>query len=360
MPLHDECRDDGLIPTGRGSEEIDDRDLCGVYRYQPGLSADPDPEPREIGGTKEDAGMGTDTTSDIVRGKAVARLLFESFRSEGIHGRNDMPEDQPPLGVERGSLEHVLFITLTVAIDYQRDANTLWDSSRKAFADAETRYVFDPASVHAAEPRKVLADLSKHRVSKKPRKDCDIWRTVAITFHKKWRGDPRNFLADCGLDAVAVLQRLRADTHLVAGQYRPDYPYLRGPKIGPLWLRMLKDNVGLSIRRLDEVPIPVDVHIARASLATGIVRGKYDGGLDEIYERIRRAWAAAVVGLKADDCPMIALDVDEPLWHLSKYGCSTFRDIETGACRKMGSCEARAFCVPGKLVIRRGQVIVDT
>jgi hypothetical protein len=27
MPPHDECRDDGLIPTGRSSEEIDDRDL---------------------------------------------------------------------------------------------------------------------------------------------------------------------------------------------------------------------------------------------------------------------------------------------------------------------------------------------
>ena len=27
MPPDDECRDDGLIPTGRGSEEIDHRDL---------------------------------------------------------------------------------------------------------------------------------------------------------------------------------------------------------------------------------------------------------------------------------------------------------------------------------------------
>ena len=27
MPPHDECRDDGLIPTRRGSKEIDDRDL---------------------------------------------------------------------------------------------------------------------------------------------------------------------------------------------------------------------------------------------------------------------------------------------------------------------------------------------
>jgi hypothetical protein len=33
MPAHDECRDDGLIPTGRNAEEIDDRDLL-LHRIQ--------------------------------------------------------------------------------------------------------------------------------------------------------------------------------------------------------------------------------------------------------------------------------------------------------------------------------------
>jgi hypothetical protein len=27
MPTHYECRDDGLIPTGRGAEKVDDRNL---------------------------------------------------------------------------------------------------------------------------------------------------------------------------------------------------------------------------------------------------------------------------------------------------------------------------------------------
>src|SRR5215510_13512511 len=50
-------------------------------------------------------------------------------------------------------------------------------------------------------------------------------------------------------DAVTILQRLSADTYLVAGPCRPDYPYLSGPKIGPLWLRRLSDNAGPSIQR---------------------------------------------------------------------------------------------------------------
>lgn len=56
------------------------------------------------------------------KGCMLAKLLYTTFRSEGIHGQSAMPEDLLPEGVARGSREHLLFITLTVAIDYQRDA----------------------------------------------------------------------------------------------------------------------------------------------------------------------------------------------------------------------------------------------
>ena len=86
-------------------------------------------------------------------------------------------------------------------------------------------------------------------------------------------GDPSNFLADYGWDAVTILQRLSADTYLVADPCRPDYPHLSAPKIGALWLRRLSDDAGPRSSGLEEVPIPVDFHIARASLATGIRLG---------------------------------------------------------------------------------------
>jgi hypothetical protein len=86
VPAHNECRNDGLITTGRGPEKIDDRDLCRVYRYQPGLSADPDPEPRGIGGTKEDAGMGAD------------RL---TIRSMLLAGRKPKPSDRIEAALSR-------------------------------------------------------------------------------------------------------------------------------------------------------------------------------------------------------------------------------------------------------------------
>ncbi len=70
---------------------------------------------------------------------------------------------------------------------------------------------------------------------------------------------------------------------------------------------MLRDNVGITtLVNLDKVPIPVDIHIARASLCTGNICGKFSGRLDLIYEEIRKAWFESVKRIKhwfkTDDC----------------------------------------------------------
>jgi len=299
-------------------------------------------------------------SSDIEKGRQVAPLLYEAFRTTGILGHVDMPEDRPPAGVEIGSLEHILFLTLTVSIDYQRDAYALWQSARRTYEDPETRYLFDPAALHEAPYAQVFAGLKKYGLSKKPNDDTHIWRTVGISFYKKWGGDPRNFLADCGYDGPTVLRRLKEDRHPANGRETWDFPFLRGNKIGPLWLRMLRDNAGLdALKNLEGVPVPVDIHVARASLCLGIVRGTYEGRLEEIFGTIRQAWAESVRGHMVGDRPMVALDVDEPLWNLSRSGCGR-RDPETGACPLRPTCEFGAFCVRGRVAIDGQTVCLET
>lgn len=160
--------------------------------------------------------------------------------------------------------------------------------------------------------------------------------------------------------SIIILKRLRNDNHLYNGRPVSDYPWLRGPKIGPLWLRMLRDNVGISkLRNLEKVPIPVDRHVARATLATGVVRGQFKGRLDELFKHIREAWFKSVKDLNVKTRPMIALDLDEPLWHLSKYGC-TKRDEITGHCLVRRRCDVKEFCVEGNIWIQKGLVELET
>jgi len=51
---------------------------------------------------------------DYERGRLAAELLYKAFSTTGIHGRRVMPEDDLPREIRKGSLEHILFITLTV------------------------------------------------------------------------------------------------------------------------------------------------------------------------------------------------------------------------------------------------------
>ena len=53
---------------------------------------------------------------DVERGHKTAELLFQAFQTTGILGHKEMPEDIVPVGIEHGSLEHILFITLTVSM----------------------------------------------------------------------------------------------------------------------------------------------------------------------------------------------------------------------------------------------------
>ena len=297
---------------------------------------------------------------DVHRGMEVAESLHPAFFTVGIHGHNDMPEDLLPAGVDRGSPDHIAFVTLTVSIDYQRNASALWESARRTFEDSYTRYLFDFRALHETPLSKVVADVQRHQLSRKPQKDALIWRAIGVTFFEKWQGDPVAFLQDCGWEAPCVLERLGSDRHLEAGRLASDFPYLRGPKIGPLWLRMLRDNVSIDrLRHLERVPIPVDVHIARATLAVGVVRGSYSGSLGELFRIIRKAWFESVRGLRVGQREMIALDVDEPLWHLSRYGC-TNRHKQTGQCPLLPTCEAREFCVQGRIRVESTHAELDT
>jgi hypothetical protein len=294
------------------------------------------------------------------RGAQAAQLLLEHHHSTGIHGVEIMPEDYPPVGVERGSLLHVLFLTLTVAIDYQRDATTLWRNARKTFEDPETRYLFDPHEVAQTSENIIIQDMQKYQLSKKPRKDAGIWRRISVGFFEKWHGSPVEFLEECDWDALVVLARLRSEQRYQNSKFKDTFPFLRGNKIGPLWLRILRDSVGFDqIRNLDRIPIPVDIHIARATLCLGVLQGRYSGPIEGLYDFIRQSWFECTRDVVHDSKPVIPLDVDEPLWNLSRLGC-THRGDTVARCPLYNRCEMTSSCVYGKVSIRNNRLELDT
>lgn len=279
------------------------------------------------------------------RARNVAKVLHSAFNDTptGIFGYTTMPEDIVPPGMERGSYEHRLFITLTVSIDYMRDAEALWAVSRRAYENEQTRYLFDPARLAAVQPEVVVRDLQRSGVAQRPRQDGNIWRTVALTFLEEWQGDPINLVKAAAYDAPTLLRTVRGES---------GFPFLRGPKISALWVRMMRDNVGLDLKNMDKMPIPTDVHIVRATFATGVLKGRFRGTLDQARPYVVDVWAEALRGEE-----LAPVDIDEPLWHLSRYGC-TRRNLK--GCPVKAGCPVGSYCVKGVVAVSAEGLEVDT
>ena len=64
-----------------------------------------------------------------------------------------------PQGMTPGSLEHIIFITLTLSIDNGSNSQALWDSSRQAYETEQTRYLFSPEVLFSEDIDQIRYDL---------------------------------------------------------------------------------------------------------------------------------------------------------------------------------------------------------
>jgi len=297
-------------------------------------------------------------TKNIDKAKKVAKILHSKFNSnEGIFGHNTMPEDVKPDTIKWGSevpgaskYEYLMFITMVVSIDYMRNANRLWESGRMTFDDESTKWLFFPNEVVKHNIEDVKKAMQKHKLSQRPTKDSNIWFKVAESLNKIYEDDPLNIVKEANSDASMIYSKKFDRT------YKKNFPSFTGNKIYPLWIRMLKDNLNINLNNLDKVPLPVDVHVARSTFTTGVIRGEYEGSFNKISPLVDEVWRDAIYQLNDDDL-FYTLQLDEPLWHLSKYGC---RKRKERICHREGDCPVGEFCVTGEIKINSSHISVNT
>ena len=271
---------------------------------------------------------------DIERAIKVSEILLNAYEGIGIFGykMGDMPELLKPAKLRRGFLQHVHYITLLVALDYMRDANQLWRAGFETFNDKETRWVFDVKCQKMKNLDFLIKALQKYKVSKKQKRDARIWQKIAFSIKEKFDGNIMKFVEEkCKNDAVHIFSQMKTF-------YKKDFPNLTGDKILPLWIRMLKEVCNVNIKNLDKIPFPVDVHTARATIFTGCLKGKnIKSSIPEIRSKVDEVWTKAAEKSKKFNKFML----DEPLWTLSKYGCSK---KENKLCPVFNKCPVKNFC----------------
>ena len=282
----------------------------------------------------------------VDRAKVAAERLFHAFQGDGngIFGTRAMPEDVLPREVVPGSEDHLRFLTFTVSIDYQRPAAQLWEASRHAFECTESRRLFDPSEVRGMPFEELKESLRRLSISRKHGPDTQTWAAVATVLERHFEGSVSRLVEACHSNATAILSKIREGPTRIR--------FLAGEKIGPLWLRMLYDNAGLALAGMNELPLPVDVHVARSSLAIGAVAAS--GSIDETDLRaaVQQVWADA-----CRDRPYYPLRLDEALWQQSRLGCT---NRTSSGCPKRADCCVADLCVAGRISLGENVVKVAT
>jgi hypothetical protein len=211
-----------------------------------------------------------------------------------------------------------LYITFTAALDRARDADLLWNRSANLFS--EVRWPFSPEE-SASRPMIELQDvLRTYGVSQRHGPDSAGWRAIAQAL-----ADPTG-----ARHVWTAIYEGRGDAQVLISELKshhgdgPRFPFLRGPKVGTMWVRMLVYPGNASITSLKTLPVAVDVQVRKVTEYMGVT-DTYGQDLERVRDRIQAKWAEDVQMNGAEGPVSLAgtpSALDPALWFYAKWGCS--------------------------------------
>ena len=157
-------------------------------------------------------------------------ILYTMWK-KGSLGGEIMPEDENP-HLPKESLENYLYFTLPMALNYQRNSYTLWESAHKTYQDEETRFVFNPKEVLDKSFEEVQQALTKYKIALQKTKQTEIWIKLCNTLVELFHGDIRNLFDELDNDVDKIRNYIQKEN-------KAKFPYLSGTKICNYWLYVI-------------------------------------------------------------------------------------------------------------------------
>lgn len=270
---------------------------------------------------------------DASRHISLARELYKVFhQGPGIFGkmREGMPEHIYTRSVD--PRDRVNFLTIAAAMDYQTDATKLWRTAEATYLDPATRWLFEMPAVARTEVDQVRRAMAVHGFfGRYLNNNAKYVQQVCLTFTARYGGSPIGLLTKHGYDALSLSSSRKRLGNL---------PSLTGYKIFPFWLRMLKDIAELPLKNIEKVPLPIDVHTARATYRVVYQRNDKPA-IEAERTRIAQDWFRICDSV--GDSRIYPLALDEALWLLSREGCTSTDGRDT--CPRMAQCAVVHHCV---------------
>lgn len=224
-------------------------------------------------------------------------------------------------------IEIRLFVTFTAALDRARDADALWKASERLFLSH--KWTFIPEEVVGKSQNDLIIILKSFNVSQRHKPDSNAWKTIAFSLLYEKKSVPiREAIYNGRGEASQLLKTLSICNY----QGKACFPFLRGPKIGPMWIRMLVYPGKAHIDNIINLPVSVDVQVRKVSEYLGITDtiNLPSNKVNEIRKIIQEAWYKEVQqhgsigpGILANTSSAL----DPALWFFGKWGCTHCENI---------------------------------
>jgi len=180
------------------------------------------------------------------------QMISDYKRWRGPFERDMLPEKQAIQGID-SVWERSCYITLTCALNYNRNARELWERTRQLYDDRSE--FFDPYEVvENIGLVGIKNEFSKGGI-RYPNRDARAWFDICQSLHGRFADSPIDIIMQENRDARRVYSFVREDD---------GFPCLGGEKIAPLWIRIMHEDV-LEMESVSAIDIPVDVQVVRVT-----------------------------------------------------------------------------------------------
>ncbi len=242
---------------------------------------------------------------DEERAVRVIRSLYAAFRSGPIVKERDAVQwKHIPKDVERGSLLHQQWLFFATLTDRRELSDAVYASHVRMWVEHPELYL---PLVIGIPPVEIEQILRKYKVGC-PEDSSQFWPRCARTLFHDFGGDPRQMFklgSTTPIEDILVFKRRSR-----GGDPLPGF----GAKISSLYALYLAEH---NIIKMPKDAFPVDVHVMRFVISTGIVRGTGVIENQKLGQIVRVLLCRVVKRLKIS-----AIDASHAIWFRGNQDCT--------------------------------------
>lgn len=228
--------------------------------------------------------------------------LLKAYKS-GKLGQTVMPEDNHPKFKNKEKM--LVYFTMPMALNYQRNSYKLWESALDTYNDKETRCVFDIKWCAKVSEEELREKLLKYKIALQPNKHINTWKKISETIYENF-GSLESLFREVDNDFLNLKK-------LIQNDLKKGFPYLSGPKIFNYWSFIISTYGGVKLKNREYIDIAPDTHITKCSVKLDVITQEESEKLSK--EEISNRWRETLKGSEIDP-----IDMHPPLWFWSRNG----------------------------------------